>query len=313
MSGRAEVLSERYQSRWKAKPIYDNTIRLMIDPEAHLHKDLMNVRSSAAACINTIGNIARNKRDLLFFLNSFNLGVEDIISFPKGVTVGGLIYNDSGNVIFEWIGPKKSPIYEGRGKRGQYRTSIDAYILGVINGKVTQLLIEWKFTEAYNGRDQLQKFAGVYGNERLRRYSLCLAQLRKLHDFPFRMNDEGGFGLHDLGYEPYYQLLRMTLLAKLTTPLKFDNGSVNESIDIEDYRIVHLSHSQNERLNTLSKRHLSYSPGLRQHCGKSLHEVWKDSILCEDEATKFRYGYWNEAIGVISDGELRKYLTERYG
>ena len=280
----------------------------MIDPRVRLHKELMNVRSSAAACINTIGNIAKDKKDLIFFLNSFNLGVEDIISFPKGVTVGDLIYNDSGNVIFEWIGPKKSPIHEGRGKRGQYRTSVDAYILGVINGKVTQLLIEWKFTETYNGRDQLQKFAGVSGNERLRRYSLCLAKLRKLYDFPFLMNDEGGLGLYDLGYEPYYQLLRMTLLAKLTTPLEFANG-----LRIEDYRIIHLSHSQNDRLNTLSKKHLSFSPGLWQHSGKSLHEVWKDSILSGNEATKFRYGYWNKAIGIISDGKLKKYLLERYG
>ena len=301
------VLSERYQNRWKAQPIYDNTIRSMIDPEALLHKEIMNVRSSAAACLNTIGNIAKHKKDLVMFLNSFNLGVEDVISFPTGVVVGDLIYNDTGNVVFEWIGPKKSPIHEGRGRRGQYRTSIDAYILGVINGKVTQLLIEWKFTETYSGRDQLQKFAGVSGNERLRRYSICLASLRKKDDFPFRM-EEGQFGLHDLGYEPIFQLLRMTLLAKLTTPFEFDNG-----LHVDDYRIVHLSHSQNDKLNTLSKEHLSYSPGLDQYTGRNLHEVWKDSILTEGEATKFHYGYWNEAIGTISDGELKKYLAERYG
>jgi len=301
------TLSETFQRKWKDQPIYDTAILAKIDNGVQLHTEIRNVRSSAAACINTIGNIAKNKKDLMFFLNSFNLGVEDIISFPKGVTVGDLIYNDSGNVIFEWIGPKKSPLNEGRGKRGQYRTSVDAYILGVISGKVTQLLIEWKFTETYNGSAQLQRFAGIAGNERLRRYSLCLAKLRKLHDFPFRMNDEGGFGLHDLGYEPYYQLLRMTLLAKLTTPFEFDNG-----LRIEDYRIIHLFHSQNDRLNILSKKHLSFSPGLWQHSGKSLHKVWKDSILSENEASKFCYGYWNEAIGIISDGKLRKYLAERY-
>ena len=122
------------------------------------------------------------------------------------------------------------------------------------------------------------------------------------------MNYEGGFGLHDLGYEPYYQLLRMTLLAKVTTPFEFDNG-----LRIEDYRIIHISHSQNERLNTLSKRHLSNSPGLRQHSGKSLHEVWKDVVLTENEVVKFHCGYWNEAIAVISEGELKKYLIQRYG
>ena len=47
------------------------------------------------------------------------------------------------------------------------------------------------------------------------------------------MEYEGGFGVHDLGYEPYFQLLRITLLAKLTTPFKFDNGPT-----VEDYRVV---------------------------------------------------------------------------
>ena len=307
MSKESIVLSAKFQQKWKEQPIYDKSILDDIDKSVQLHSELLNVRSSAAACINTIGNIAQRKEDLITFLNEFKIGVEDVITFPTGASSAGEVYGDSGNVIFEWIGPKQSPINEVGGKRGQNRTSIDAFTIVRIKGKVTQLLIEWKFTETYNGREHLQKFNGIAGNERLRRYSICLARLRKSHNFPFRMNDEGCFGLHDLGYEPYYQLLRMTLLAKLTTPFEFDNG-----LRIEDYRIIHLSHSQNGRLNTLSKKHLSCSPGLKQHSGKSLHEVWKDSILSEDEATKFRYGYWNEAIRVISDKKLRKYLLERY-
>ena len=304
----SKVLTATYQRRWQGNSIYDESIIKCIDPTVQLHTEVRNPRSSAAACINTIGNIAKNKADLIAFLNHFQLEVEDIIPFPAGAVYGGEIYGDSGNVIFEWIGPKVSPIHERSGKRGQNRTSIDAFILARIKGKVTQLLIEWKFTETYNGDAQLQKFAGIAGSERLRRYSLCLAKLRKSHDFPFKMDEEGGFGLHDLGYEPYYQLLRMTLLAKLTTPFEFDNG-----LHIEDYRIIHLSHSLNERLNTLSKRHLSSLSGIWQHSGKSLHAVWKYHILSENEATKFYYGYWDEAIGVIAGGELKNYLFERYG
>ena len=37
-----------------------------------------------------------------------------------------------------------------------------------------------------------------------------------------------------------------------------------------------------------------------------------DNILSENEATKFYHGYWNDAIRIISEGELKKYLTERY-
>ena len=302
------VLSEAHQQKWKESPVYDKSLLGSIDNSVQLHNEINNVRSSAAACMNTIGNIAKNKKDLISFLGRFNIEIEDILSFPTGASFDGEVYKDSGNVVFEWIGPKRSPLHEVGGKRGQNRTSIDAFVLATIKGKVTQLLIEWKFTEAYNGRTQLQKFAGIAGSERLRRYSSCLAKLRKNHDFPFRMDYEGGIGLYDLGYEPYYQLMRMTLLAKLTTPFEFDNG-----LRVEDYRIIHLSHSQNKRLSTLSKNHISYTPGLRQYAGESLHEVWNENILSEIEETKFYPGYWNEGIGIISDGKLREYLTERYG
>ena len=168
-------------------------------------------------------------------------------------------------------------------------------------------MIEWKFTETYNGISFAQRFSGIAGTERLRRYSSCLAKLRKVKEFPFKMSYERGLGLYDLGYEPYYQLLRMTLLAKLTTPFKFDNGSL-----VEDYRVIHLSHSENKELDILSKKHLEFSPGLKHNVNKSLHEVWRDSILSETETAKFCSGYWNKATKAIADSDLKKYLIERY-
>lgn len=221
-------------------------------------------------------------------------------------TVGGRRYDDSGNIVFEWVGPKESPLGE-KGGRGLNRTSIDAYVLGIVKGKITQLLIEWKFTETYNSPLSAKIFSGIAGNERLRRYSICLAKLRKGHDFPFRMTYEGGFGLSDLCYEPFFQLLRMTLLAKLTTPFKFDSGLV-----VQDYRILHLSHSKNSGLNKVTTAHMDFSPGLRRYSGKSLHEVWKDNILTNTEAKKFCCGYWDQAIKVISDNKLKSYLSNRY-
>ena len=302
------VLSERHQRRWKNHHIFDSAVIAGIDDGVQLHRELCNPRSSAAACINTIGSIARNKDDLTAFLNEFDVGVQEIIPFPTGVDVDGEVYNDVGNVVFEWMGPRRSPIGERGGKRGQNRTSIDAFVLAVVNGKVTQLLIEWKFTETYNGGQNLQKFSGIAGNERLRRYSSCLARLRKAKDLPFRMDYEGGIGLHDFGYEPYFQLLRMTLLAKLTTPLSLGDGPT-----VEDYQIVHMSHSDNSGLNTLSRSHVSLLPGLKQHAGRTLHEVWRSELLSDAEASKFCGGYWDKAIGAISDGDLKDYLLRRYG
>jgi len=301
-----DVLSEKYQRKWDSEPIYDESIFSKIDKTVHLHTEIRNVRSSAAACINALGCMANNKNDLLNFLNEFNVGVDEIITFPSGSTVGGRRYNDSGNIVFEWVGPKESPLGE-KGSRGLNRTSIDAYVLGTVKGKVTQLLIEWKFTETYNSPLNAKRFSGIAGNERLRRYSICLAKLRKEQDFPFRMTYEGAFGLPDLCYEPFFQLLRMTLLAKLTTPLEFDSGLV-----VKDYRILHLSHSKNSGLNELTPAQLDFSPGLRRYSGRSLHEVWRDNILSNTEAKKFCCGYWDQAIRVISDDRLKNYLSNRY-
>ena len=70
-----------------------------------------------------------------------------LYKFPTNCNVGGRTYSDRGHVVFEWVGPQKSPINERGGGRGYLRTSIDAYVIAKINGKIMQLLIEWKFTE----------------------------------------------------------------------------------------------------------------------------------------------------------------------
>jgi len=263
------------------------------------------VKLLASTCWGTWGKL-KIHMILVMFLNHFGLNVEEVIPFPAGVDVDGRIYNDKGNVVFEWVGPLKSPINEVGGKRGQQRTSVDAFILAKIDGVITQLLIEWKFTETYSDENDLNKYGGIIGNERLRRYSSVLAKLRKIKDVPFDMRDEGSFGLADLGYEPLYQLLRITLLAKMTTPKK-----LNSDLTIQDYRVIHLSHSRNVDLNYLTEDKLYFSPGLRHMTGKSLHECWR-SLINESERNKFFYGYWDEAIKVISDSPLKKYLLERY-
>lgn len=111
-------LSETFQRWWKEQPIYDDAILKSIDNRVQLHTEINNVRSSAATCINTIGNIAKNKKDLIAFLNKFNIKVEEIIPFPTGASFGGEVYRDLGNVVFEWIGPKQSPLNEIGGRRG---------------------------------------------------------------------------------------------------------------------------------------------------------------------------------------------------
>jgi len=81
---------------------------------------------------------------------------------------------------------------------------------------------------------------------------------------------------------------------------------------VNDYRVIHLSHSKNDALNVLSKTHVGCSPGLTDRAGSLMCEVWKHRILTQDEAMRFRHGYWDEALPVVSDSGLKTYLLERY-
>lgn len=298
-----DKLSKSYQEKWNNKSFYNDKIIDNIDKAVQLHQDIKSGVSSAAACINVLGNLS--KLDLINYLNSFDLSIDDIVEFPTDANIGGEIYNDKGLVVFEWIGPKKSPINEKGGMRGSRKTSVDGLVIAKINNKITQILIEWKFTESYSSEDKIQKFAGFKGNERLKRYATCLAQLRNSPDFPFRFEEESGIGLYDFGYEPIYQLLRMTLLAKMTTPIAI--GPIN----IEDYRILHITHSENNKLNILNDSNLSLCPGLNQYSGQMIHDVWVD-LLSKYEKNKFRFGYWNQSFDLIEDYNLKQYLIERY-
>jgi len=266
----------------------------------------MHVRSSAAACLNVLVYLNRNQNDIIPFFNQIGLNIQKVIDFPQNVVYGGEKYDDKGPIIFEWIGPKESPINEGKGgSRGQSRTSIDAYMLAEINGKVTQLFIEWKFTEVYNSISYTHKFGGKYGIERLRRYSDTLTELRK-GNFPFRFKNEDKIGLYDFSYEPLYQLLRMTLLARMTTPVSLS------SLRIDDYKIIHLTHSENNDLNFLSEAHLKYSPGLKRFIGHSLHDTWIE-LLDDKEKEHHIMEFWNKALNVLSTNKDKKYLVQRYG
>ncbi|MBT2663259.1 hypothetical protein [Bacillus sp. ISL-45] len=131
-----------------------------------------------------------------------------------------------------------------------------------------------------------------------------LSHLRRNN--PFNINDKSQLGLYDLGYEPFYQLLRITLLARITTPIKIKDYLV------EDYRVLHLTHSHNKKLNILAEKHTINTPGLRNETGKQLHDVWANTILSPAERNHFKSGYWDKCLDRLTDSKLKQYLIERY-
>ncbi len=97
----------------------------------------------------------------------------------------------------------------------------------------------------------------------------------------------------------------MPLLAKTTA------GKTIGKFTLDDYRIVHLTHSQNDSINILQPEYLALSPGLQRFSGRQLHEVWKE-LLSAREREKFVSGHWDTAISVLKNDKLRAYLSERY-
>jgi hypothetical protein len=306
-------LSMEWQKQFSDRLIFEPSIFDKIDPAAKIHEQTKrHPLSSCAACLNVIGSISTDPAELKTFLASFGLEIEELYEFPCPLDFGDMVYHDKGYVIFEWIGPKDSPINERGGGRGQNRTSIDAFLLGRINGTTTQILIEWKFTEGLSRELALGRFCGGKGIERPKRYSSVLAELRKLANMPFdlpeeykRSNPKSSVGLCDFSPDHLYQLLRMTLLAKKTTRVK-----LGEYV-LEDYRIVHLTHSQNDQINILQAKYLAFSPGLQRYSGRELHEVWKE-LLAPADRGRFVYGHWDNAISALKNDSLRTYLSQRY-
>lgn len=307
-------LTTEYQAQFSNRLLYDPSVLERIDPHARLHEETKtHPLSSSAACLNVIGSLSNSPAGLIHLLGAFGLELDEILEFPSPVSFGNRLYRDRGYAVFEWVGPLRSPINERGGGRGYMRTSVDVFLLGVIAGRVTQILLEWKFTEGMDRPLALGKFSGLKGIERLRRYTPILDELKRKAGFPFDFAQEysqyepgSALGISDLSPDHLYQLLRMTLLAKGTV------GMTLGKYTLQDYRVVHLTHSQNERINTLHPEYLLFSPGLQPYAGRNLHETWK-RLLAPADREKFIPGHWDKALPSIEDEQLRSYLLERYG
>jgi hypothetical protein len=265
---------------------------------------LANPLSGGRACCEVLAPLADDPASLRLFLRALGIDAECVLPFPSGIELGGELYADQGWVVFSWIGPRALTLNENFGDRAHRRTCACAFLLALIDGRVTQLLVDWSFAEGMGLPIERNVFGGFRGLERLRRYSSLLCGLRG-KNFPFFFSDEGGVGLASLSSEPLHRLLWLTLLAKLTTPIRIGD------IAVEDYRVVHLAHSRNPAVD-LHAPAMSSRRGRRAKDGApSLHDAWR-GILSPSERRKFIGAYWDEALDALPEGELRSYLSERY-
>ena len=64
---------------------------------------------------------------------------------------------------------------------------------------------------------------------------------------------------------------------------------------IEDYIVIHLSHSKNTKLNQLLRKNIVYCKGLENYVGQELRTVWKN-LLSPEQKHHFRGAYWDKML-----------------
>ena len=154
---------------------------------------------------------------------------------------------DNGFVEFEVVGAQNY-LGEKSHNRGANATSIDAVMVGKkADGKNVLVLIEWKYTESYRPENK-------YIPARANIYNCLLAE----SDCPILVT-----AYESLYYEPFYQLMRQTLLGWKMVQAG-DYGC-------DEYIHLHVIPSANKELKLRVT-----SPGLH---GDSMSEAWKNVLL----------------------------------
>jgi hypothetical protein len=262
-------------------------------------KQTGHMLSSQVACVNHLYPLRFNNKLASAFLKRCSPDLIKALPFPK---------EDGGFIVFE-KSSENCLLGEKGNKRGAHSTSIDAMMLAENrSGKRLLVLIEWKYTEHYGA---IQNRYTSEGTDRLERY------LSKLPPNPSQIKTPAAVQagtkvsqnlpkLDCFGYEPYYQLMRQSLLGEqMVSENDFDYKA-------EDYVHLHLISRDNyELLGPVSKRHPFY------FCGDDLKTRWQSCLNVPD---RYKLIFHDQIFPGFAEGlvlnsaekEWLDYLEARY-
>jgi hypothetical protein len=116
------------------EPLADAILFYLTEEDIAPHSEMLNLKSSQAACLNFLFPLRQDLDLAKATLGPFLLGLREVTG-----------------IEFEYTGPPEATEWLGepkQGKRGQYRTSIDAAICWIGKSKRRHVtLVEWKYTE----------------------------------------------------------------------------------------------------------------------------------------------------------------------
>lgn len=202
---------------------------------------------SQSFCINSLFPMVNDWGLLKKVFSHYFSDINRIIPFIED---GPIKDDDFPYIVFEWIGKKGTNYLNEKGQRyrGKYATSADfAFLYERHDGKRHLVLGEWKYTESYSLHDKIDIKP---------RYNIYIEAFKKwkgnIDDFP---------AYESFFYEPFYQLMRLTLLAQAMEEKKSEMGA-------EIVSVIHISPKANlEFHNTITSIELS-------KYGNSVEEIW---------------------------------------
>jgi hypothetical protein len=241
--------------------------------------------SSQVACVNHLFFL-RQRQDLATkVLQQID---RDIISAER---------LDDGYVEFEVIG-RRNYLNEQQHTRGANATSIDAMMLGRKAKKNILVSIEWKYTENYSGKC-------LYKEARWKIYNPLLEDPNSPINSEIAKGDNPEEYYKALYYEPFYQLMRQTLLS-------WKMVDANE-YGADDYIHLHIVPDENKEM--LEGETSTYIQGhnLEGFDYLNMENAWKGVLKTSSKYRRISPQYFFEPLQKEKDVKsLLQYLEKRY-
>ena len=244
-----------------------------------------NMASSQIACVNFVLPLTEIRGAVAAAVRAIDSDVRNIADIRhEGVT---------SPVEFEWIGLERS--LEGGTTRGANNTSVDAFAVADTGAGRRAYLMEWKYVEDY--KSSADKGLGDKGETRRRRY----AGRYTAESSAF----SGAVPMDELLYDPFYQLMRLRLLA--------DRMVRDRELRVSEAKVVVVV----PRCNTVYRRRIT-SPPLAERFPQleTVSDVMRATLKHPDRVASVCPSMLLEAVERECGAAVSSwaaYMRERYG
>ncbi|MBN1925712.1 MAG: hypothetical protein JW798_07750 [Prolixibacteraceae bacterium] len=235
--------------------------------------------SSQIQCLNFLYALRNDDAAVLQLAQLFDSDIDAVLPVPGD--------KQPGYLSFEFVYDNKPLLNEddAGAQRGAFCTSVDVFLIAMRKEQKLLIPIEWKYTESYLEPENRALEKGK-GRTRQKRYNQLISDSKQLKT-PTGL-------VHSLFYyEPYYELMRQTLLVEKMVEKKV----------ADDFLHILVAPTENDAL-------LKSSYACEQ---QDLVEVWKGQLLKSEKFQRIDSSQILDLLGQMPDySALYYYLKLRY-